>query len=98
MGTLEMRIRAATEAVSGRVKTVVGKVTSDQGLLTSGTLSRASATLKTEFAKALGWTRGALQAGLGGVMQGVGKLTRSRDMQAVGVAKEVKGEVEKAVS
>jgi uncharacterized protein YjbJ (UPF0337 family) len=97
MGVLEMRIRAATEAVSGRVKTVIGRVTGDQGLLASGTLSRASASLKTGVAKTLGWTRGAFTAGLGGVLQGVGKLTRSRDMQAAGVVKEVEGEVGKAL-
>jgi len=98
MGTLDMRIRAATEAVSGRVKTVIGRLTGDQGLLASGTVSRASASLKAGFAKTLGWTRGALQAGLGGVLQGVGKLTRSRDMQAAGVVKEVQGEAGKATS
>jgi uncharacterized protein YjbJ (UPF0337 family) len=98
MGTLGMRIRAATESVSGRVKTVIGKVTGDQGLLASGKLTAARATAKTEFAKALGWTRGALRAGLGVALQGVGKLTRSRDMQAAGVAKEVEGEAGKATS
>jgi len=98
MGVLEMRVRAATQAVSGRVKTVIGRVTGDQGLLASGKLSQASATLKAEAAKALGWTRGALQAGLGTVLQGIGKLTRSRDMQAAGVVKEVEGDAGKAAS
>jgi uncharacterized protein YjbJ (UPF0337 family) len=98
MGTLEMRIRAATEQVSGRVKTAIGKLTGDQGLLASGKLSTARARVKTGIAKALGWTRGAWQAGLGAALQGVGKLTRSRDMQAAGVVKEVEGEAGKAAS
>jgi len=98
MGVLGMRIRAVTEAVSGQAKTVIGKLTGDQGLLASGRLSRASAALKGGVAKTLGWTRGALQAGVGGALQGVGKLTRSRDMQAAGVVKQAQGDAGKAAS
>jgi uncharacterized protein YjbJ (UPF0337 family) len=98
MGVLGMRIRGATEAVSGRIKTVIGRATGDQGLIASGTLSRVAGGLKGGVARSLRWTRGALQAGLGGALGGVGKLTRSRDMQAAGAVKEVQGEAGKAAS
>jgi uncharacterized protein YjbJ (UPF0337 family) len=98
MGVLGMRIRAATEAVSGRVKTVIGKATGDRGLMASGMVSRVAGGLKGGAARGLGWTRAALQAGLGGTLRNFGRLTRSRDMQAVGAVKEVQGQAGRAAS
>jgi uncharacterized protein YjbJ (UPF0337 family) len=96
MGVLGMRIRAATERVSGRVKTVIGRATDDPGLVASGTAAEAGGTVKGGFARTLGWTRGALQAGLGAALRGFGKATRSRDAQVAGVAKTIEGEARKA--
>jgi uncharacterized protein YjbJ (UPF0337 family) len=93
-----MRIRGASERFSGRVKTLIGRATDDPELIASGTASRVGGSVRLGFARTLGWTRGAVQAGLGAVLRGAGKATRSRDMQAAGVVKGVEGEARKVVN
>jgi uncharacterized protein YjbJ (UPF0337 family) len=98
MGNTTTRIEGAAEKLTGQLKAAVGKLLGNPRLQFLGRANELKGTAKEGFAKAVGWTRGKLQAIMGTTLRTTGAATNSADMQAAGVAKQVEGETRQTMN